>query len=89
MEYPLQVSISPYFGSFRDKFSLSLSVNPDPGLQEQAFQIALWAFKNLLSKSSTEQKQTTTTVLGWNTLSRYWSPLTQAPSEIDTLAVCR
>ena len=46
---------------------VDLTKSDDRGLRLNA----LWAFKNLLHKSSSAQKQTVMTALGWNTLSRY------------------
>ena len=46
---------------------VDLSKSDDRGLRLNA----LWAFKNLLHKSSSAQKQTVMAALGWNTLSRY------------------
>ena len=51
---------------------VDLTKSDDRGLRLNA----LWAFKNLLHKSSSAQKQTVMTALGWNILSRYHiSPL--------------
>jgi len=46
---------------------VDLTKSDDLGLRLNA----LWAFKNLLHKSSSAQKQTVMTALGWATLSRY------------------
>ena len=46
---------------------VDLTKSDDRGLRLNA----LWAFKNLLHKSSSAQKQTVMTALGWSTLSRY------------------
>ena len=63
---------------------VDLTKSDDRGLRLNA----LWAFKNLLHKSSSALKQTVMTALGWSTLSRYDGSPYPVSSEVDPLVAC-
>ena len=63
---------------------VELTKSDDRGLRLNA----LWAFKNLLHKSSSALKQTVMTALGWNTLSRCVGLASPGLSGINPLAAC-